>query len=158
MYLQVVILVEERDALSFWWFDESGNVVTYRMTRHLFEGIWFSNSSTFADDCDLFDAVNFVIHWSFYVDDYLHSMDSEEDLIRVALGVKETLRRGGFMLTEFVSSSASLMSVLPAEECGMKHDGKEFTSESKVLGMTWDVEKDVKEVLRSKDAQSGSQG
>ena len=147
MYHQVVIPVEERDALRFLWFDESGNVVSYRMTRHVFGGIWCSSSSTYAmrksvvfNESENFDAVNFVICRSFYVDDCLHSMDSEEDLICVALGVKETLKRGGFKLTKFIGNSPSLLRSLPEDE--IVSGGKDFCPDSKVLGVRWNVGKD----------------
>ena len=145
MYYQVVIPPEQRDALRFLWFDGSENVVKYRMTRHLFGGIWCSSSSTYAlrKTADVFCndlTLTSVISRSFYVDDCLHSTDSEKEMVHVALGVIDVLRKGGFRLTKFVSNSSLLRSTLPVEECVI--DGKEFTSESKVLGIKWDVSRD----------------
>ena len=47
MYLQVRIPDKDRNALRFLWFDQ-GRLVEYRMTAHLFGGVWCSASSTFA--------------------------------------------------------------------------------------------------------------
>lgn len=48
MYSQVLDSSQDHDALRFLWFDKKGKVVHLRMTRHVFEGIWCSASSTYA--------------------------------------------------------------------------------------------------------------
>ena len=47
MYMQVKIPLEDRNALRFLWYkDES--IREYRMTSHLFGGVWCASSSTYA--------------------------------------------------------------------------------------------------------------
>ncbi len=48
MYYQVHVDPKDCDALRFLWFDQQGNLVQYRMTVHVFGGIWFSCIATYA--------------------------------------------------------------------------------------------------------------
>ena len=51
MFHQVVVPTEQRDALRFlWWKDGNLNEKTeiYRMTRHVFGGVWCSSAATYA--------------------------------------------------------------------------------------------------------------
>ena len=47
MYTQVTIPEKDRNTLRFLW-QIGGSVVEYRMTSHLFRGLWCASSSTFA--------------------------------------------------------------------------------------------------------------
>ena len=81
MYMQVKIPETDRNALRFLWYDDDENIVSYRMTSHLFGGIWCSSSSTYAlrktcQDKHTSELVKDVILRSFYVDDLLCSMET----------------------------------------------------------------------------------
>ena len=113
MYLQVRIPDKDRNALRFLWFDQ-GRLVEYRMTAHLFGGVWCSASSTFAlrktvSDFTDDDLVKKTVLESFYVDDMLKSVHSSDDAMRVVHGVKRAISYGGFNLTKFVINNADLL-------------------------------------------------
>ena len=149
MYMQVAIPPEQRDALRFLWYSPAGEIITYRMTRHLFGGIWCSSSSTYAlrkslhldSDVPPSAAVQSVVLNSFYVDDCLHSSETTGELVHAALGARDVLLLGGFRLTKFVANCSDLLEKLPADDC--ISEGKDFCSDSKVLGVRWDVGDDV---------------
>ena len=48
MYHQVKIPMKYLNALRFLWQEEDGSKVEYRMTSHLFGGVWCASSSTYA--------------------------------------------------------------------------------------------------------------
>ena len=48
MYNQVRVPEHDRDALRFVWYDEKGLVKHFRMTSHLFGGVWCASAATYA--------------------------------------------------------------------------------------------------------------
>ena len=48
MYYQVKVSEDDRDALRFLWFDDRGEIVTYRMNAHVFGGVWCACIATYA--------------------------------------------------------------------------------------------------------------
>ena len=149
MYHQVLIPVADRNALRYLWYDDEGHICHFRMTRHLFGGVWCSSSSTYALRRILFDhpdtspLVADTILRSFYVDDCLRSVVSLEEAETVVFGTKSLLSAGGFNLTKFVTNDLQLLSMIPESE--RAKEVKEFSSDcqSKALGVKWDVIRDV---------------
>ena len=146
MYLQVKIPEYDRNALRFLWFHE-GKVVSYRMTSHLFGGIWCASSSTFAlrhTVCDFpaSDLVTDTVLRSFYVDDMLRSIKTLDEVATVVHGVNEVLRKGGFNLTKFILNETEYLQKIPVTE--RAKEVKDITSEmsSKALGIRWEVTSD----------------
>ncbi|XP_014678264.1 PREDICTED: uncharacterized protein LOC106818058, partial [Priapulus caudatus] len=78
MYQQVKIPSYDRDALRFLWRDGAGDVIHYRMTSHVFGGVWCASSSTYAlrrtvkNHGDVDPAISDTVTRSFYVDDCLN--------------------------------------------------------------------------------------
>ena len=145
MYYQVVIPESERDVLRFLWFGEDQQVVEMRMTRHVFGGVWCASSAIYAlhqsaMKDDLPDDVKDTIFRSFYVDDCLCSAPSSEQVVKVALGTKEVLQESGFRLTKFVSNSSELLSAIPSSDLAV--DKESIITDSRILGLKWDVMKD----------------
>ena len=145
MYYQVLIPPDDRDALRFLWFDTDGNVRHYRMTRHVFGGIWCAASSTYALRRVLHDAddpdpiVSDTILRSFYVDDCLRSTASKDEAIAIIKGATSLLSTAGFKLTKFVANDADILNAVPIED--RAKEVKDFNSEvnSKALGVKWCV-------------------
>ena len=150
MYYQVVIPPKDRDVLRFLWFDEDGSIVHYRMTRHLFGGIWCSSSATYALRKICIDVENpdpvvvDTVMNSFYVDDCLRSVATKAEAIKVIHGTKSLLKSRGFNLTKFVVNDDEVLSSVPImdwaseiESLGLDHD-----TCSKVLGVKWSVVQD----------------
>jgi len=144
MYHQVKIPSYDRDALRFLWIDGDRNIVEYRMTSHLFGGVWCASSSTYAlrhvlVDNQVDSLIQQAIQNSFYVDDYLDSVQSVDAAKTLVFGTKDTLKVGGFNLTKFISSDQSVVESIP--EMDRAKEVKEFNSDSqsKALGVHWDV-------------------
>ena len=113
LYSQVKVTRSDRDALRFLWIID-GIVKKFRMTSHLFSGIWSSSSACYAlrksvDMCPIDSDVRSSIQDSFYVDDYLQSVDSLDIGVRLVTSVKEMLQANGFHLTKFSSNNLDLL-------------------------------------------------
>ena len=148
MYHQILIPSEDRDALRFLWFDDEGKECHYRMTRHLFGGVWCSSSSSYAlrrmlQDCDEVEPmVRETVLSAFYVDDCLKSTRTKEEAISVIDGTKSLLSRFGFKLTKFVANDPEILKKLPENE--RAKEVREFLPKctSKALGVRWNVSND----------------
>jgi len=147
MYYQVLIPSQDRNALRFLWYGPNGRLIHYRMTRHLFGGVWCASSTTYAlrksVEFDEFvsDPVSDAISRSFYVDDCLRSAQSAEEARTVALETSRVLSISGFNLTKFISNSQDLMEALPdCKTVGDKEIGP--VDQSSVLGVVWNVASD----------------
>ena len=93
MFHQVRVEPRHRDALRILWWengDTNQKINTYRMTCHLFSGIWSPSAANFAlrrtaeDNKNDFppDVISIVLKY-FYVDDCLLSVKDEESAIRM---------------------------------------------------------------------------
>ena len=146
MYYQVKVPVEERNFLRFLWYDVSGNIVQYRMTGHVFGGIWCSSSSTYAlrrtvdDSPNVHALVKDCVSRSFYVDDCLISVNDKNDAKVIIDGTRSVLSKGGFHLTKFISNESDVLSMIPEEE--QAKEAKELNPCSKALGVRWNVLED----------------
>ena len=147
MYMQVKIPIRDRNALRFIWYDSSGRFVHYRMTSHVFGGVWSGSSSTYAlrrtcQDNDVSDLVSDVITRSFYVDDLLRSSASLSEAREVIVDTRRVLNMGGFNLTKFVVNDSALLADIAVPD--RSEQVVEITSEvvSKALGTCWDVTAD----------------
>ena len=149
MYYQVVIPVEDRDALRFLWFDEAGEIVQYRMTRHVFGGIWCASSSTFALRQVLKDISNVdplvvnLVNRSFYVDDCLQSHHNKETLMKLLRDSVEILASRGFCLTKLVVNDPLLLNQIPEKDRAVEVHLVKKDISSKVLGIKWDITGDA---------------
>ncbi|XP_068209141.1 uncharacterized protein [Palaemon carinicauda] len=132
MYYQVVILKEDSDALRFIWLNNAGEIVHYRMTRHVFGGVWCSSSSADAlghilvDNVDVPPLVSDTIKRSFYVDDCLKSLPYKSLVSEMVKGTTEVLSKARFRLntalgiTWDVAGDELFFRVNLAQECDTK--------------------------------------
>ena len=147
MYSQVKVTTSDRDALRFLWII-NGVVKRFRMTSHLFGGIWSSSCACYAlrksaDMCPIDSDVRSSIQSSFYVDDYLQSVDSLDIGVRLVTSVKEMLQANRFHLTKFCSNNPDLLCEIPPVDCMFNSaDSSIQLSESKVLGVRWNLQTD----------------
>ena len=148
MYYQVLIPPSDRDSLRFLWFNDTGHVVEYRMTRHLFGGIWCASSSTFAlrKSIELFDSVSDqvkdTIMRSFYVDDCLRSASTAKSVHETAQKTIAVLANSGFKLTKFVSNSQELLDSIPPDQRAFGDKDIGPADQCNVLGIKWNVDSD----------------
>ena len=145
MYYQIVIPECDRDALRFLWFSDTGEISHYRMTRHVFGGIWCSSSSTYALRHTVIDAenvhplVDYCINHAFYVDDCLVSVPDKDSAMVVIHVTKALLQEYGFNLTKFVVNDKSILETLPVEDRATDVNDLLLDAHSKVLGVKWGV-------------------
>ena len=147
MYNQVRIPEHHRDYLRFLWMDENQDIIQYRMTSHLFGGVWCASAATYAlrktveDEYDVSELVRDTVMHSFYVDDCLQSVPSRQEAADVIQGTKDVLMKRGFNLTKFVTNDESLLLKIPEANCsGVKDLHHDKTS--KVLGVKWNTQSD----------------
>ena len=154
MFNQVKTTPKDRDALRLLWWPE-GNLDQppshFRLTVQAF-GLRSSPSiasyvvrRTARDNEDSDDkatikaAVN-----SFYVDDFLKSVDTEAEAIRMVGQMTELMKRGGFRLTKWLSTHQTVVNSIPTEERApavQEVDVCEAVSQ-RALGMRWMIDGD----------------
>ena len=147
MYHQVRVPAYDRNCLRFLW-RVNGLNVEYRMTSHLFGGVWCSSSSTFAlrqtvIDCPTSQLVEDTVRKSFYVDDLLKSVKTRDEAVEVIHGTKLAVKVGGFNLTKFVVNDSHLLDSIAEHD--RAQEVKEIHPEmlSKALGIKWNVTDDT---------------
>ena len=123
MFYQVKVSPQHRDTLCFLWWkdgDPQKEVETYRMTVHLFGGIWCPSIASYAlrkaaeEFQEKFDKeTTDAISNNFYVDDGLLVTDSEESGIRLAKQLRQLLQCRGFNLTKWISNSPHIIESIP---------------------------------------------
>ena len=148
MYYQVKVPTHERDALRFLWFNADGGIDHFRMTCHVFGGVWCSCAATYAlrrvlvDVPDVDSAVASALRHSFYVDDCLVSVRSEEEVLHVQTGLKELLAKTGFNLTKFVVNRNSILEWINEADRATEVKTRISESSCKALGIVWNVSSD----------------
>ena len=108
MFMQIAIRHEDQSALRFLWPNEE-MVNQYQFTRLIFGAtrspfcaIFVLNRCAEDNAIEFPKAVNAINH--FYMDDYIHSLPSREEAIETINQTKDSLHKGGFRLTKFVSN------------------------------------------------------
>ena len=147
MYHQVRVPDYDRDSLGFLWRDNERSVKHYRMTYHLFGGVWCSSVATYALHRTLYgfqcDLVSNVVQRSFYVDDGLTSARYEEEAKLIIHSVRSVLQNGGFNLTKFVISDMNMLErIVPYNHRAKEVKDLNPMSDSKALGIKWQVASD----------------
>ncbi|XP_071085629.1 uncharacterized protein [Haliotis cracherodii] len=156
MYHRVKVADQHRNALRFLWWKNGelgGDIEVYRMTSHLFGGIWSSSCANYAlrktaaDNADDFDKDTIqTVTDNFYVDDCLKSVDSKEKGIKLVQNVYDLLQRGGFRLTKWTSNSRTVLQSIPVEERAKELKDINLCDDElpqeKALGVKWDTETD----------------
>ena len=157
MYLQVRIPVQQRDMLRVLW-SQQGKVTEYRMTSHIFGGIWCAASSTFAlrkavEDARASAEVAEVVNRDFYVDDVLKSVSESLLSCRQPADVRDALAVGKFSLVKFQATHPDLLRDIAEHEHAPPIKTIKDEDHAKALGMHWNMSTDTfyydVEVLRN---------
>ena len=114
MYLQVKIPAIDRNYLRFLSYESDGSVTEYRMSAHLFGGVWSGSSSAYAlrltvADCSPCPLIADTMLNSFYVDDLLKSVNFVDDARRVIHVTKKVVSYRGFNLTKYTVNENELL-------------------------------------------------
>ena len=148
MYLQVKVPLNDRNALRFLWRRQGEDSTNqFRMTSHLFGGVWCSASSSYAlrksveQPCS--SLVRDTILQNMYVDDMLQSVASPDEAREVVDGSRVLLKQAGFKLTKFVANAPEVLQCIPMEDRVLEANKIKPVSLSTALGVCWDVENDV---------------
>lgn len=148
MYNQVKVPVGDRNMLRFLWFDADGRIVHYRMTSHLFGGVWCSSLATYAlkrtvrDNPDLDPELIDTVNNAFYVDDCLKSFPCVEEAIQTVHGLRSLSELSGFKVTKFVTNNETVLAEIPESDRAPDAKGLNHGVISKTLGVQWDVNPD----------------
>ena len=145
MYMQIKVPQKDHNALRFLWL-VNGLVREYRMTSHLFGGVWCAASSTYAlrrtvEDCptEPSNIVKQAILNNFYVDDLLQSTRDITEARDIIVDTAAVLKHVGFRLTKFVVNSSELLNDI--DESDRATVVKEIMPEMmrKALGVHWEI-------------------
>ena len=125
MFHQVKVPEEDRDSLRFLWSpnDVHNNPDEYRMNVHVFGAKdspsianYASKKTAHDNGCDFSKKTVNSVEKDFYVDDRLKSVTDDNDAIQLASELMVLLRRVGFRLTKWISSSKKVLATIPAAE------------------------------------------
>ncbi|XP_046341271.2 uncharacterized protein LOC124122193 [Haliotis rufescens] len=156
MFHQVKVPECDRDYLRFLWFSEGGNnqPEVYRMTVHLFGGVWSPSCASYAlrrtaeDNSATYEpkVVQTVLE-NFYVDDCLKSLMSEIETIEHVQNLCSLVSHGGFKLNKWISNSREVLRSIPEEQTAKGVKGVDLIGgtlpKERALGVLWDTENDV---------------
>ncbi|XP_041451944.1 uncharacterized protein LOC111081455 [Drosophila obscura] len=89
------------------------------------------------------EAVEAILRNTF-VDDWLQSCDSEDEMVRLALEVRKIHKEGGFEMRGWISNSNTVMRALSGEGDHQERaiEMTDSTRRERVLGMWWDPRTD----------------
>ncbi len=155
MYNRVKVIEEHRDCLRFLWFknnDLSQPLTVFRMTTHLFGGVWSPAAAIYAlrmtaemhseEFCAL---VTDTVNENFYVDDCLKSVNTQSEAIFLIHNLCKLLKRSSFRLTKFISNHPAVLESVP--ETDRAQDLTSFNLDfddlnERALGCSWKVNSD----------------
>ncbi|XP_052759175.1 uncharacterized protein LOC128202521 [Galleria mellonella] len=147
MFHRVLIREDDRHAQRLLWNNDVYvmNVMTFGPVCSPSSAQYVKNLNARRYEATHPEAVKAIIDHH-YVDDYIHSFDDEDDLVRVVDDVIRIHAAGGFNIRNFVSSSHTLLEHLPSDKlspCILKilSDSKDDQVE-RVLGVRWNQDSD----------------
>ena len=126
MFYQVQVPREDRDCLRFFWWPNANlkeQPVAYRLRVHPFGAVSSPSCSSFALKQTVEDnggsygeASCEIVKRSFYVDDFLVSVGTEQEAAHLIKSTTALCKEGGFHLTKWVSNNHDVVQTVPTEE------------------------------------------
>lgn len=150
MFLQVKIRKEDQPSQMFLWraMDRSGPPQIYTMSSMSF-GLCSSpflahsvRNLNAEMNRDTYGRAEREIKENMYMDDYVSSMDTEQEAIEIAAEVAASNKEAGFELRAWASNSRKLLQKIPPENRS-NTDTPLGNKENKILGMYWNAETDT---------------
>lgn len=157
MFYQVKVPKEDSDLLRLLWWpdgDLSLEPADYRMCVHLFGATSSPSCASYAlrrtaedgKEWAASEAVKTILN-TFYVDDCLSSVSSDECAVALAKDLRTLCLSGGFHLSKWMSNSRALLMSIPEEDraSGIKDldlDNDQLPTE-RALGVQWCTNSDT---------------
>jgi len=156
-YLSVHLPKEDSDFMRFFFYedpkDPKSPVVEYRVTTHIFGGIWSQSVAGHAIEQTIQEALcndeitekeAKEIRRSLYSDDYVRSFDTVVEAVQSALQLVKMLKRSGFHLAKFASTESAILEKIPPKLRHPNIEDLDFKGKlENVLGITWCIEDDT---------------
>lgn len=161
MFHQVKIKKQDQDAQRFLWRDNEGDEVKHYTMQVMTFGATCSPSSAqyvlnknASEFREVYPRAYMAIKENHYVDDFLDSLDSEEEAIELAKQVRMIHHRGGFEIRNWVSNSTTVIQALD-QQVNLTRKNLNMSNEDgaeKILGICWCTESDSFSYSMSKKA------
>ena len=152
MFLQVGVPDCDQPSLHFLWReDPTTNVVVYQYARQIFGAKDSPTCANYAlqrtarDNVSQYPEATKAVLESFYMDDYLDSVESPERALKRSKELVHLLHFGGFKLTKFVSNVPNLADRIDGspQSTEPKVIASSKEESSHVLGFKWDHNNDT---------------
>ncbi|XP_062538392.1 uncharacterized protein LOC134206680 [Armigeres subalbatus] len=152
MFHQIEIRPQDRQAQRFLWRNEPSepfeefvmDVATFGSTCSPSSAQYIKNKNAY-EWRNRFPEAAVAIVENHYVDDYLDSLDSEDEAIKIALDVKNVHARAGFEIRNWLSNSERVIRRVgdPSQQITKNFSvGKDQHAE-RILGMKWTPQEDI---------------
>ncbi|XP_055913262.1 uncharacterized protein LOC129946907 [Eupeodes corollae] len=153
MFHRVRIRDEDNNSQLILWRGENrtDNPRILKMTAMMFGATCSPSSAIYVKDLnadeylDTYPEAVYAIKNNHYMDDYLGHADDEAAATALIEDVIRILRLGGFHITNWRSSSKSVLQNIPVDELAKVADRKiniDKNSESRILGVLWNTQND----------------
>ena len=154
MFYRVLVPTDERHALRVLYSETLDKQPdTYEFECHVFGASCSPSCATYAlkrtahDNAEVFpENVIREVQRSFYVDDFLTSVNDETEAIELTQNIIRLLATGGFKLTKWQSTSKAVLQAATATIEGIATDidlDLDNSPLSRVLGVHWQVKEDT---------------
>ncbi|KAL9986299.1 hypothetical protein ACROYT_G000428 [Oculina patagonica] len=152
MFYQVRVPTEDANYLRFLWWpggDMGKAPEEFQMLVHLFGGVSSPSCASYAlrktadDNLEHFDEETVqTVRRNFYVDDCLKSVKDDQCASRLADQLCQSLAKGGFRLTKWISNSCDVIQSVPVSERAgsVRELDLENLHIERALGIQWDVQ------------------
>ena len=154
MFHQVKVPKQDSYALRFlWWADDdlSRPPEEYVMMVHIFGATSspfcanYALRKTVLEDKGTDEVVKETVLKSFYVDDCLKSIDTEDEAMFLIRSIGEVLKARGFRIHKWITNSKEVTDSVPEIDRAPSIVSLDFDESSieRALGIQWDVKSDV---------------
>ena len=157
MFLQVKVPPADCKVLRFLWRENNTEPISvYEYGRHIFGAkssptcVNYALQQVGRDSRDDNGMVANLINRNFYMDDFVKSVASGEEAVKVYKCLQKSLADRGFQLTKWICNSEKVMKEISAEDRSVSLS-KTFEAEPlapSILGLQWNVESDSLETCR----------
>ncbi|XP_074661512.1 uncharacterized protein LOC141914144 [Tubulanus polymorphus] len=155
MFYQVKVPAADRDVLRFlWWKDgDMGKIPTeYRMTVHPFGAVSSPSCANYALRRLVVDYPNFPLEVkdcivrNFYVDDFLKSVETIPEALKLVSSISDLCALGGFNLTGWLSNNRKVLESVERSKLAKGMIDDVLPTEG-ALGIKWCAETDAFEFI-----------